>query len=253
MRGAHAERRAEGRRTLDHEPVVDPGIAAQHLCEPVQGARLHGDVRAEDLVREQRGHRSHARRGKAGPDADVERWFSSGHEPPRDSKPSAGVGRTLKACPIDARISHPRSIEAIGAAGDFLHGRRAAAGARGKILSPTPRAGARLTGVLASRDGYEIDDDPARLDLEVVHRFLSEESYWAKGRSREAVERAVAGSLNFGLYKGTAQVGFTRVVTDRSTFAWICDVFVLPEHRGRRLGHWLIETMLAHPDLQGLR
>jgi GNAT superfamily N-acetyltransferase len=107
--------------------------------------------------------------------------------------------------------------------------------------------------VLASRDGYEIDDDPARLDLEVVYRFLSEQSYWAKGRSRETVERAVAGSLNFGLYQGTAQVGFTRVVTDQATFAWVCDVFVLPEHRGRRLGHWLIETMLAHPGLQGLR
>ena len=107
--------------------------------------------------------------------------------------------------------------------------------------------------MLASRDGYEIDDDPGRLDLDVVHRFLSEDSYWAKGRSRQAVERAVAGSLNFGLYHGTAQVGFTRVVTDRATFAWVCDVFVLGEHRGQRLGHWLIETMLAHPELQGLR
>ena len=107
--------------------------------------------------------------------------------------------------------------------------------------------------MLASRDGYEIDDDPARLDLDVIHRFLSEESYWAKGTSRQSVERAVAGSLNFGLYQGTAQVGFTRVVTDRATFAWVADVFVIPEHRGRRLGHWLIETMLAHPELQGLR
>lgn len=107
--------------------------------------------------------------------------------------------------------------------------------------------------MLTSRDDYEIDDDPARLDLDVVCKFLSEESYWAKGRSRETVERAVAGSLNFGLYHGTAQVGFTRAVTDRATFAWVCDVFVLPEHRGRRLGHWLMETMLAHPELQGLR
>jgi GNAT superfamily N-acetyltransferase len=106
------------------------------------------------------------------------------------------------------------------------------------------------------RDDYEIDDDPARLDLAVIHRFLSEDSYWAKGRSRPTVERAVAESLNFGLYdvaRGGEQVGFTRVVTDRATFAWVCDVFVLPGHRGRRLGHWLIETMLTHPDLRELR
>jgi GNAT superfamily N-acetyltransferase len=107
--------------------------------------------------------------------------------------------------------------------------------------------------MLASRGAYEIDDDPARIDMDVVHGFLSEESYWAKERSRETVERAVAGSLNLCLYQGDQQVGFTRVVTDRATFAWVCDVFVLPEQRGRRLGHWLIETMLAHPELQGLK
>lgn len=119
--------------------------------------------------------------------------------------------------------------------------------------------------MLTTRDGYEIDDDPARLDLDVVHGFLANESYWAKGRPRDLQERAVAGSLNLGLYLGNRgshaghgegggeQVGYTRLVTDRATFAWVCDVFVLPAHRGRGLGHWLVETALGHPDLGGMR
>lgn len=119
--------------------------------------------------------------------------------------------------------------------------------------------------MLTTRDGYEIDDDPARLDLDVVHGFLANESYWAAGRPRELHERAVAGSLNLGLYYGNRgsraghgegggeQVGCARLVTDRATFAWICDVFVLPAHRGRGLGHWLVQTALDHPDLRGMR
>lgn len=107
--------------------------------------------------------------------------------------------------------------------------------------------------MLVTRDDYEIDDDPSRLDAGVVHAFLSRESYWAAGRSRERVERSLAGSLNLGLYHGGQQVGLARVVTDRATFAWVADVFVLREHRGRRLGHWLIETVLAHPELRGLK
>jgi GNAT superfamily N-acetyltransferase len=99
-----------------------------------------------------------------------------------------------------------------------------------------------------TRDGYEVDDDPARLDLDVIYDFLVD-SYWAKGRPREVVERSVQGSLNVGLYREGRQAGLARVVTDRATFAWIADVFVLPEHRGRGLGHWLIQTVLAHPDL----
>ena len=106
--------------------------------------------------------------------------------------------------------------------------------------------------MLVTKDGYEIDDDPARLDLDVVHGFVTG-SYWAGGVPRDVVARSVANSLNLGLYRGESQVGFTRAVTDRATFAWVCDVFVLPGHRGRGLAHWMIETLRAHPDLAGLR
>ncbi len=100
---------------------------------------------------------------------------------------------------------------------------------------------------------YEISDDPARLDLGVIHRYLSEDSYWAQGIPRELIERAVAHSLCFGVYAGSAQVGFARVVSDRTTFAYLADVFVLPEHRGRGLSKRLMAAIMAHPELQGLR
>lgn len=111
--------------------------------------------------------------------------------------------------------------------------------------------------VTHERDGYVLSTDPTRLDLAVVHRYLSEDSYWARGVPRAVVERSVRGSLPFGLYaqtpEGEAQVGFARVTTDRATFAYLADVFVLDAHRGRGLGRWLMEGVLAHPDLQGLR
>lgn len=104
------------------------------------------------------------------------------------------------------------------------------------------------------RGDYEISDDPARLDVDAVHDFLSNEAYWSPGVPIEVVRKAIDGSLNFGLYASDgAQVGYTRVVTDRATFAWICDVYVLPEHRGGGLSKWLMETVKAYPDLQGLR
>ena len=103
------------------------------------------------------------------------------------------------------------------------------------------------------RDGYEISDDPARLDLDVIHRFLSEDAYWSPGVERDVVERSIAGSVNFGLYTGPDQVGFARAVTDRATFAWLADVFVLETHRRRELGKWMLETVLGHPELRGLR
>lgn len=103
------------------------------------------------------------------------------------------------------------------------------------------------------RGEYEISTDPARVDLTTVHRFLSEEAYWSPGVPEEVVRRAIGGSMVFGVYKGTEQAGFTRVVTDRATFAWICDVFVLPEHRGHGLGKWLMDVIAAYPDVQGLR
>src|SRR5918997_1815159 len=101
---------------------------------------------------------------------------------------------------------------------------------------------------------YTISDDPARLDLDLVHGFLSGESYWARGRSRERVERSIENSLPFGVYRADGrQVGFARVVTDRATFAWLADVFVLPEERGRGLSKWLVECPPAPPEWQGLR
>ena len=103
-------------------------------------------------------------------------------------------------------------------------------------------------------DGYLISTDPARLDLAVIHHFLANDSYWARNISREVLERAVHNSLNFGLYAPDGrQAGFARVVTDRATFAWLCDVFVLPDFRGQGLSKWLMECVWAHPDLQGHR
>jgi GNAT superfamily N-acetyltransferase len=100
---------------------------------------------------------------------------------------------------------------------------------------------------------YLISTDRDRLDIATIHDFLSHHSYWAKGRSLEVVKRSIANSLPFGLFKDHQQIGFARVVTDYATFAWLADVFVLDEFRGRGLGKWLIEVILAHPDLQGFR
>jgi GNAT superfamily N-acetyltransferase len=103
------------------------------------------------------------------------------------------------------------------------------------------------------RDDFLIATDPERLDVALVHRWLAEESYWARGVSAEVVRRAVAHSLNFGLYRDGAQIGLARVVTDYATFAWLADVFVTAPWRGRGLGVWLVETAMACPELQGLR
>ncbi len=102
-------------------------------------------------------------------------------------------------------------------------------------------------------DGYTISTERGRLDLGVVHRFISEESYWGQGRSPEVVRKAVENSFPFGVYRGDEMVGFARVVTDYATFAWLADVFVLKEHRGRGLSKWLMEVILGHPELQGFR
>jgi GNAT superfamily N-acetyltransferase len=103
------------------------------------------------------------------------------------------------------------------------------------------------------RDEYTISTDRGRLDLALVHRFLSEEAYWSPGVARDVVERSIRNSLCFGLYDRDRQVGFARVVTDAAAIAYLADVFVLPEHRGKGLGKWLVETVLSHPDLQELR
>jgi GNAT superfamily N-acetyltransferase len=101
--------------------------------------------------------------------------------------------------------------------------------------------------------GYEISTDPRRLDVDVVHAFLTT-SYWSPGIPRETVERAIAGSLPFGLYAPQGgQVGFARVVSDRATFGYLADVFVDAQHRGRGLGKALVARVVGHPELQGLR
>lgn len=99
---------------------------------------------------------------------------------------------------------------------------------------------------------YWITTDSQKLDLAAIHAYLSR-SFWAEGIPKETMAKAIANSLCFGLFDGGEQVGLARVVTDRATFAYLCDVYVLETHRGRGLGKWLIETVMAHPDLQGLR
>ncbi len=103
------------------------------------------------------------------------------------------------------------------------------------------------------KDGFLISTDPDKLQIDVIHRFLSEDSYWAQNRSRSQTETAIKNSLPFGVYKGENQVGFARVVTDFATFAYLGDVFVLDQFRGIGLSKFLMESIVEHPDLQGLR
>jgi GNAT superfamily N-acetyltransferase len=99
---------------------------------------------------------------------------------------------------------------------------------------------------------YRITTELERLDIDAIHAYLSR-SFWAEGIPKATVATSIANSLCFGLFDGDNQVGFARVVTDRATYAYLCDVYVLETHRGQGLGKWLIETVMAHPDLQGLR
>lgn len=105
----------------------------------------------------------------------------------------------------------------------------------------------------AKRGTFEISTDPARLDVNAIHDFLSNHAYWALGRSLAAVQRSLEHSLCFGLHHVHRQIGLARVVTDYSTYAYMCDVYVLPEYRGQGLGTWLIGCVVQHPDLQDLR
>jgi GNAT superfamily N-acetyltransferase len=108
-------------------------------------------------------------------------------------------------------------------------------------------------------DGYVISLDPGRLDVDAIHAYLTR-SYWAQGIPKAIVARSLRGSLCFGLYveagSGSApgaQVGFARVISDLATFAYLCDVYVLEEHRGKGLSKWLVQVVLEHPELAGLR
>jgi GNAT superfamily N-acetyltransferase len=100
---------------------------------------------------------------------------------------------------------------------------------------------------------YIISTDRSRLDIAQIHEYLSQHAYWALGRPQEVTERAIENSLCFGVYAGEEQVGFARVVTDYATFGWLCDVFILGAWRGRGLAKWLVETIVAHPALTGLK
>jgi GNAT superfamily N-acetyltransferase len=111
------------------------------------------------------------------------------------------------------------------------------------------------------RERFLISTDPALLDARTVHSFLAGDAYWSRGIPLGVVERALANSISFGVYDTDveredglpAQIGLARVISDRATFAYLSDVFILHAYRGRGLSKWLMEVILAHPDLQGLR
>lgn len=109
------------------------------------------------------------------------------------------------------------------------------------------------TPIEVARDEWTISSDKTRLDMDLVHDYLSHRSYWAQGRSLAVVERSIEHSLCFGVYERSEQVGFARVVTDYATFAWLCDLFIIESHRGLGLGKWLVECVAEHPDLQELK
>ena len=103
------------------------------------------------------------------------------------------------------------------------------------------------------KDGFSISTEKRRLQIDVIDRFLAEESYWAAGRTPEQTRTAIENSICFGIYFEGQQVGFARVVSDRATFAYIGDVFIIEEFRGKGLANWLLQAIIDHPDLQGLR
>ena len=102
------------------------------------------------------------------------------------------------------------------------------------------------------RDSFTISTDPVRLDIDAIADMLTR-AYWAKGRTRDVIARYIQHSLTFGVYDGDRQIGLARLVTDYTTFAWLCDVFIHEDYRGQGLGKWLMETIHGHPDLQDLR
>ena len=103
------------------------------------------------------------------------------------------------------------------------------------------------------REPYKISTDKTNLDVGMIHHFLYTTAHWAIGRPMSIVRKSIENSLCFGLYDGDQQVGFARIVTDGATVGWICDMFILPSHRRSGLGRWLVECMMDHPDVKGLR
>lgn len=104
-----------------------------------------------------------------------------------------------------------------------------------------------------TKGDYSISTDRDRLDVTVIHDFLCHQSHWGRGIPIEVVQRSIDHSLNFGLYHHDRQIGYARLITDYATIAYLGDVFVLPEYRGRGLSVWLMETVMSYPELQGLR
>ncbi len=104
----------------------------------------------------------------------------------------------------------------------------------------------------SQKDNLILSTDPNRLDIDEICRFLAQ-AYWADTRSRKTIERSLKNSLVFAVHDGERQVAMARVVTDFATFAWVCDVFVHPDYRGRGISKWMMKEILAHPDMQGLR
>jgi GNAT superfamily N-acetyltransferase len=104
----------------------------------------------------------------------------------------------------------------------------------------------------AVRGEYVVSSDRSRIDVAAVHEFLSR-TYWSPGIPEDVVRRGIAGAICFGIYHGREQVGFARVITDQATYAYLSDVYVLEAHRGRGLAKWMMEVIMSHPSLQGLR
>lgn len=103
------------------------------------------------------------------------------------------------------------------------------------------------------KDDYCISTDRSKLDVDAIHNFLSTQSYWCQNIPFEKVKKSIDNSLNFGLYYKDQQIGFARIISDFSTMAYLGDVYVIPEHRGKGLSKWMMQVIMSHPELQGLR
>jgi N-acetylglutamate synthase-like GNAT family acetyltransferase len=103
-----------------------------------------------------------------------------------------------------------------------------------------------------AKNQFTITTDKEKFDVEFIHSFLTR-SYWAEGISKEVIKRSIEGALCFGLFENDKQIGFARMITDKATFAYLADVFIIEEYRGRGLSKWLMEVIMSHPSLQGLR
>jgi N-acetylglutamate synthase-like GNAT family acetyltransferase len=103
-----------------------------------------------------------------------------------------------------------------------------------------------------AKNHFTITTEKEKFDVEFIHSFLTR-SYWAEGISKEVIKRSIEGALCFGLFENDKQIGFARMITDKATFAYLADVFIIEEYRGRGLSKWLMEVIMSHPSLQGLR